>query len=41
MVLYLLFHQDLVTAPYTTSKHAITGLTKSISLDGRKDNIVM
>ncbi len=28
------------TAPYTTSKHAITGLTKSISLDGRKDNIV-
>ena len=28
------------TAPYTTSKHAISGLTKSISLDGRKDNIV-
>tara|TARA_B100000029_G_C17464179_1_gene919633 strand:+ start:125 stop:889 length:765 start_codon:yes stop_codon:yes gene_type:complete len=28
------------TAPYTTSKHAISGLTKSISLDGRKDNVV-
>ena len=28
------------TAAYTTSKHAITGLTKSISLDGRNDNIV-
>jgi len=27
------------SAPYTTSKHAMTGLTKSISLDGRKDNI--
>lgn len=26
-------------APYTTTKHAITGLTKSISLDGRKYNI--
>ena len=25
---------------YTTSKHAITGLTKSISLDGRKDKII-
>ena len=24
---------------YTATKHAITGLTKSISLDGRKDNI--
>ena len=28
------------TAPYTTSKHAITGLTKSISLDGRQCNIL-
>jgi NAD(P)-dependent dehydrogenase (short-subunit alcohol dehydrogenase family) len=27
------------SAPYTTSKHAITGLTKSISLDGRKYDI--
>ena len=27
------------SAPYTSTKHAITGLTKSISLDGRKDNI--
>jgi NAD(P)-dependent dehydrogenase (short-subunit alcohol dehydrogenase family) len=27
------------SAPYTASKHAITGLTKSISLDGRKYNI--
>ena len=27
------------SAPYTSSKHAITGLTKSISLDGRKYNI--
>ncbi len=27
------------SAPYTTTKHAITGLTKCISLDGRKDNI--
>ncbi|MBD8505865.1 SDR family oxidoreductase [Hoyosella sp. G463] len=27
------------TAAYTTTKHAITGLTKSISLDGRPDNI--
>ncbi len=26
-------------APYTASKHAITGLTKSIALDGRKFNI--
>ena len=24
------------SAPYTATKHAITGLTKSISLDGRK-----
>lgn len=29
----------LYTAPYTASKHAITGLTKSISLDCRKFNI--
>ncbi len=28
------------TTAYTTSKHAITGLTKSISLDGRNDNIL-
>lgn len=27
------------SAPYTATKHAITGLTKSISLDCRKDNI--
>lgn len=27
------------SAPYTASKHAITGLTKSLSLDGRKYNI--
>jgi NAD(P)-dependent dehydrogenase (short-subunit alcohol dehydrogenase family) len=27
------------TAPYTATKHAITGLTKCISLDGRKYNI--
>ena len=27
------------SAPYTATKHAITGLTKSISLDGRADNI--
>jgi len=27
------------SAPYTSTKHAITGLTKSISLDGRKHNI--
>ncbi|HUQ94034.1 MAG TPA: SDR family oxidoreductase [Bryobacteraceae bacterium] len=27
------------SAPYTATKHAITGLTKSISLDGRKNNI--
>ena len=25
---------------YTTSKHAITGLTKSLALDGRKDKVV-
>jgi NAD(P)-dependent dehydrogenase (short-subunit alcohol dehydrogenase family) len=27
------------SAPYTATKHAITGLTKSISLDGRASNI--
>ncbi|MEM8749061.1 MAG: SDR family oxidoreductase [Pseudomonadota bacterium] len=27
------------SAPYTSSKHAITGLTRSISLDGRSHNI--
>ena len=27
------------SAPYTSTKHAITGLTKSTSLDGRKHNI--
>jgi NAD(P)-dependent dehydrogenase (short-subunit alcohol dehydrogenase family) len=27
------------TAPYTAAKHAITGLTKSTSLDGRKHDI--
>ena len=27
------------SAPYTASKHALTGLTKSISLDGRADDI--
>ena len=27
------------TAPYTSTKHAITGLTKSIALDGRPFNI--
>ncbi len=27
------------SAPYTTTKHAITGLTKSTSLDGREYNI--
>lgn len=27
------------SAPYTATKHAITGLTKSISLDGRGDDI--
>ncbi len=28
-----------LSAPYTATKHAITGLTKSTSLDGRKYNI--
>ena len=28
------------SSPYTSTKHAITGLTKSISLDGRPFNIV-
>ena len=27
------------SAPYTASKHAITGLTKSLALDGRAFNI--
>jgi NAD(P)-dependent dehydrogenase (short-subunit alcohol dehydrogenase family) len=27
------------SAPYTSTKHAVTGLTKSISLDGRKHDI--
>jgi NAD(P)-dependent dehydrogenase (short-subunit alcohol dehydrogenase family) len=27
------------SAPYTATKHAITGLTKSIALDGRADRI--
>ena len=29
----------LHSAPYTATKHAVTGLTKSISLDGRQNNI--
>ncbi len=28
-----------MSAPYTATKHAITGLTRSTSLDGRKHNI--
>ena len=28
------------TAPYTVSKHAVTGLTKALALDGRAFNIV-
>ncbi len=31
----------LYSAPYTATKHAITGLTKSLSLDLRKDNIAV
>ena len=27
------------SAPYNSTKHAVTGVTKSISLDGRKRNI--
>ena len=30
----------LYTTPYTASKHAVTGITKGIALDGRKFNIV-
>jgi NADP-dependent 3-hydroxy acid dehydrogenase YdfG len=30
----------LFTTPYTASKHAVTGITKGIALDGRKFNIV-
>ena len=30
----------LFTAPYTASKHAVTGLTKALALDGRAFNIV-
>ena len=29
----------LYSAPYTSTKHGVTGLTRSISLDGRKFNI--
>ncbi|MEM1376627.1 MAG: SDR family oxidoreductase [Pseudomonadota bacterium] len=29
----------LFSSPYTTSKHAISGLTKSLALDGRRYNI--
>ena len=29
------------TAPYTASKHAVSGITKSLSLDGRPFNIVV
>ena len=29
------------SAPYTSTKHAITGLTKTLSLDGRKYNIAV
>ena len=29
-----------MSVAYTTTKHAVTGLTKCISLDGRKDDIV-
>lgn len=30
----------LYTTPYTASKHAVTGITKGVALDGRKFNIV-
>ena len=30
-----------VQCPYTVSKHAITGLTKTLSLDGRKHDIAV
>ena len=36
---YLLYLLD--SAPYTLSKHAITGLTKAAALDGRKHNIAV
>ena len=29
------------SAPYTTTKHGVTGLTKTLSLDGRKYNIAV
>ncbi len=29
------------SAPYTAAKHAVTGLTKSLSLDGRKYDIIV
>ncbi|MDM0052581.1 SDR family oxidoreductase [Variovorax sp. J22R115] len=29
------------TAPYTASKHAVTGLTKALALDGRAFNVVV
>jgi NAD(P)-dependent dehydrogenase (short-subunit alcohol dehydrogenase family) len=29
------------TAPYTASKHAVTGITKALALDGRPYNIVV
>ena len=31
--------RDRISAPYTATKHAITGLTRSISLDGRQFHI--
>ena len=38
MVQYLPMHQDLIQH-HTATKHGVSGLTKSISLDGRKYNI--